>query len=106
MLKVGDIREWQESGGVIGVVASVDSNGYIIATDTGNEVPMSFSTPYKVVKLPQDLRNVLDDLSYRYKRVLKLNEQIIDCQKALEQEKGAIYYSRLHLNELSRKGGK
>ena len=52
MLKVGDIREWQESGGIIGVVASVDSNGYIIATDTGNEVPMSFSTPYKVVKLP------------------------------------------------------
>lgn len=100
MLKVGDIREFE--GNFVGVVVGMRDDYYVVVTVEGNEVPVRFNTPSKVVRLDHAVRCDLDDIGKLYQKVEKLKVEIQYMQRDLFNTEESIKGKRVSMNYISR----
>ena len=100
MLKVGDIREFE--GNFVGVVVGMRDDYYVVVTIEGNEVPVRFNTPSKVVRLDHAVRCDLDDIGKLYQKAEKLRVELQYMQKDLFNTEEAIRGKRVSMNYIAR----
>lgn len=103
-LKIGDIRKFNGTPDVIGVVVIVSDSYYVIVDIKGEFNQISFDKEYSLVKLEPEIRSILEKIGEDSKHISILNKEIdsilkeireLDCKKREKSESLQSYHQRI-----------